>query len=90
MPPRGTAAANAASSAQTQQDAILEAEGIESYELPKALVTRIAKSGVSYRTKYAMLNADVAFFHVGIIMPWRRRICVWFCGCGIAAAVSEI
>jgi hypothetical protein len=91
MPPRGTAAANAASSAQAQQDAILEAEGIESYELPKALVTRIAKSGVSYRpTQYAVLNADVAFFPVGIIMPWRRRIYVWFCGRGIASAVSEI
>lgn len=49
MPPRATAAATAASSAQAQQDTILEAEGIDAYELPKALVTRIAKSGVSYR-----------------------------------------
>ncbi|KDQ15695.1 hypothetical protein BOTBODRAFT_285503 [Botryobasidium botryosum FD-172 SS1] len=32
------------SSAQAQQDAILETEGIESYELPRALIIRIAKS----------------------------------------------
>jgi hypothetical protein len=48
MPPRATAAATAASSAQAQQDTILEAEGIDAYELPKALITRIAKSGVSF------------------------------------------
>jgi DNA polymerase epsilon subunit 3 len=45
--PRANQAAVAASSAQAQQDAMVEAEGIDHYELPKALVTRIAKSAVS-------------------------------------------
>lgn len=35
--------------AQAQQEAA--AEGIESYELPKTLVTRIAKSAVSFASK---------------------------------------
>ena len=47
--PRASQAAVAASSAQAQQDAMVEAEGIDHYELPKALVTRIAKSAVSPR-----------------------------------------
>jgi DNA polymerase epsilon subunit 3 len=36
--------ANTLASAQAQQDAI--SEGIENFELPRALVTRIAKSAV--------------------------------------------
>lgn len=47
MPPRPTQAAVAASSAQAQQESIFEVEGLDSYELPKTVVTRLAKSGVS-------------------------------------------
>lgn len=50
MPPRKATTSDNASgvgtaNAQAQQDAV--ADGIENYELPRALVTRIAKSAVS-------------------------------------------
>ena len=51
-----TAAATAASTAQSQQDSILETEGIDAYELPKALITRIAKSGVSFSPRRGVRN----------------------------------
>jgi len=38
-------------SAQAQQEAILETEGIDSYELPRALITRIAKSALPDNVK---------------------------------------
>ena len=45
--PRLSQAATNAASAESQQEVVMAAEGIENYELPKALVTRIAKSAVS-------------------------------------------
>ena len=42
MPPKNN---SLSASAQAQQEAI--SEGIESFELPKSLVTKIARSGVS-------------------------------------------
>jgi DNA polymerase epsilon subunit 3 len=42
--------ANTPASAQAQQDAV--SEGIENFELPRALVTRIAKSAVRGRFSY--------------------------------------
>lgn len=45
--PRLSQAATNAASAESQQEVVMAAEGIENYELPKALVTRIAKSSVS-------------------------------------------
>lgn len=48
MPRKSDASNILAGDAQSQQNALLEAEGIESYQLPTALVTRIAKSAVSF------------------------------------------
>lgn len=45
--PRLSQAATNAASAESQQEVVMAAEGIDNYELPKALVTRIAKSAVS-------------------------------------------
>jgi DNA polymerase epsilon subunit 3 len=45
--PRLSQAATNAASAESQQEVVMTAEGIENYELPKTLVTRIAKSAVS-------------------------------------------
>jgi len=44
--PRNTASAH--SSAQQQQDLILDSVGIENFELPKSIVMKIAKSAVRY------------------------------------------
>ena len=55
--------ANTPASAQAQQDAV--SEGIENFELPRALVTRIAKSAVRCRFSYryngaTLLDAELA------------------------------
>jgi DNA polymerase epsilon subunit 3 len=47
--------ANTPASAQAQQDAI--SEGIENFELPRALVTRIAKSAVRKRVHALTLRS---------------------------------
>lgn len=73
MPPRATAAANAASTAQSQQDSILETEGIDAYELPKALITRIAKSGVCFLTLLAEDASDASF----ILYLLGCDVCLW-------------
>jgi DNA polymerase epsilon subunit 3 len=46
MPRQSQAASNAAN-AESQQEVVMAAEGIENYELPKTLVTRLVKSAVS-------------------------------------------
>ena len=46
--------ANTPASAQAQQDAV--SEGIENFELPRALVTRIAKSAVRCRFSYRYME----------------------------------
>jgi DNA polymerase epsilon subunit 3 len=51
--------ANTPASAQAQQDAV--SEGIENFELPRALVTRIAKSAVRRCFRYRILGA-IFFF----------------------------
>lgn len=43
------------SAAQAQQDTIMDAEGIDSYELPKAVLTRIVKSDVSTRSLFGVV-----------------------------------
>ena len=49
--------ANTPASAQAQQDAV--SEGIENFELPRALVTRIAKSAVRCRFSYRYNGATL-------------------------------
>jgi DNA polymerase epsilon subunit 3 len=46
MPRKDNANTPVSAQAQAQQDAV--SEGIENFELPRALVTRIAKSAVRY------------------------------------------
>ncbi|KAB5591032.1 Histone-like transcription factor and archaeal histone protein [Ceratobasidium theobromae] len=63
MPRQSVAATNAAS-AESQQEVVTAAEGIENYELPKTLVTRIAKSAIPENAKvqkeamHALLKAS--------------------------------
>ncbi|ELU39266.1 hypothetical protein AG1IA_06701 [Rhizoctonia solani AG-1 IA] len=45
--PRLSQAATNAASAESQQDVVMASEGVDNYELPKTLVTRIVKSAVS-------------------------------------------
>ncbi|KAG8780203.1 hypothetical protein FRC12_023354 [Ceratobasidium sp. 428] len=67
--PRLSQAATNAASAESQQEVVMAAEGIENYELPKALVTRIAKSCIPENVKlqkealHAMLKGSTVFIN---------------------------
>ncbi|KAG9111912.1 hypothetical protein FRC07_008005 [Ceratobasidium sp. 392] len=67
--PRLSQAATNAASAESQQEVVMAAEGIENYELPKALVTRIAKSSIPENAKlqkealHAMLKGSTVFIN---------------------------
>ncbi|QRV81474.1 Histone-like transcription factor (CBF/NF-Y) and archaeal histone [Ceratobasidium sp. AG-Ba] len=67
--PRLSQAATNAASAESQQEVVMAAEGIENYELPKALVTRIAKSAIPENAKlqkealHAMLKGSTVFIN---------------------------
>lgn len=61
--PRKDSLPASASTAQAQQEAI--SDGIENYELPKTLVTRIAKSSVHFMledTQSGEVNKDVHLY----------------------------
>ncbi|KAG9084782.1 hypothetical protein FS749_004960 [Ceratobasidium sp. UAMH 11750] len=67
--PRLSQAATNAASAESQQEVVMAAEGIENYELPKALVTRIAKSAIPENAKlqkealHALLKGSTVFIN---------------------------
>ncbi|KAF8594763.1 histone-fold-containing protein [Ceratobasidium sp. AG-I] len=67
--PRLSQAATNAASAESQQEVVMAAEGIDNYELPKALVTRIAKSALPENAKmqkealHAMLKGSTVFIN---------------------------
>ncbi|KAF8329837.1 uncharacterized protein EI90DRAFT_1352849 [Cantharellus anzutake] len=50
--PRPNQTVSTASNAQAQQDGVMVSEGIENYELPKTIVTRIAKSPLANNAKF--------------------------------------
>ena len=54
--PRKDSLPASASTAQAQQEAI--SDGIENYELPKTLVTRIAKSSVRFMSERETRNEE--------------------------------
>lgn len=63
--------ASAPANAQAQQD--LVSEGIENYELPRALVTRIAKSAVCISYIYH-IHLVPCFIRVGdVVSAWMTR-----------------
>ncbi|EUC56133.1 histone-like transcription factor and archaeal histone protein [Rhizoctonia solani AG-3 Rhs1AP] len=68
MPRQSQAATNAAS-AESQQEVVMAAEGIENYELPKTLVTRIVKSAIPENAKvqkeamHAFLKGSTVFIN---------------------------
>lgn len=63
--------ASAPANAQAQQD--LVSEGIENYELPRALVTRIAKSAVRISYIHHIYLAPY-LIRVGNVIPaWMTR-----------------
>ncbi|CAE6446859.1 unnamed protein product [Rhizoctonia solani] len=67
--PRLSQAATNAATADSQQDAVMASEGIENYELPKTLVTRIVKSAIPENAKvqkeamHAFLKGSTVFIN---------------------------
>jgi DNA polymerase epsilon subunit 3 len=53
MPRKSDASSSLAADAQAQQDGLFEVEGIENFQLPAAIITRIAKSSLPDDTKMA-------------------------------------
>ncbi|KAH7325154.1 histone-fold-containing protein [Rhizoctonia solani] len=68
MPRQSQAATNAAS-AESQQEVVMAAEGLDNYELPKTLVTRIVKSAIPENAKvqkeamHAFLKGSTVFIN---------------------------
>ncbi|KAJ1304154.1 hypothetical protein OPQ81_008554 [Rhizoctonia solani] len=68
MPRQSQAATNAAT-AESQQEVVMAAEGIDNYELPKTLVTRIVKSAIPENVKvqkeamHAFLKGSTVFIN---------------------------
>ncbi|CAE6440842.1 unnamed protein product [Rhizoctonia solani] len=67
--PRLSQAATNAASAESQQDVVMASEGVDNYELPKTLVTRIVKSAIPENAKvqreamHAFLKGSTVFIN---------------------------
>ncbi|CAE6440322.1 unnamed protein product [Rhizoctonia solani] len=67
--PRLSQAATNAATADSQQDVVMASEGVENYELPKTLVTRIVKSAIPENAKvqkeamHAFLKGSTVFIN---------------------------
>jgi hypothetical protein len=71
--PRKDATALSTSNAQAQQDAV--SEGIDAYELPKSLVTRLARSAV--RFALCSINTRMTHFYSFQKMQNSKRMWYW-------------